>query len=92
MTVHANFLLNHMMTGILGGARANRMKVLEVSMPLGSTLKATVKQPPHDLLIVRNVTITVQPEDMGLPGGVAIRNGERGVHGLYSMGFRGLSS
>jgi hypothetical protein len=38
------------------------------------------------------VTITVQPEDMGLPGGVFIRNGERGVHGFYSMGFRGLSS
>jgi hypothetical protein len=61
-------------------------------MPLGSTLKATVEQPSHDLLIVRNVTITVQPEDMGLPGVVAIRNGQRGVHGLYSMGVSHLSN
>jgi hypothetical protein len=83
---------HRMQLGILGGAGADGLKVLVVAMPLGSTLKATVEQPSHDLLIVRNVTITVQPEDMGLPGGVAIRNGERGVHGFYSMGFRGLSS
>jgi hypothetical protein len=50
-------------------------------MPAGSTLKAAVEQPSHDLLIVRNVTITVQPKDMGLAGAMLVGNDESGVHG-----------
>jgi hypothetical protein len=84
--------LDSMQLGILGGAGADGLKVLVVAMPLGSTLKATVEQPSHDELIVCNVTITVQPEDMGLPGGVLVGKDESGVHGLYSMGVSHLSN
>lgn len=92
MTVHGIILLDRVIAGVLGGARANCMKVLKVAMTLGSTLKATVEQPPHDLLIVRDVTITVQTEDMGLSGGVLVGNGESGVHGIYSISLANLSS
>ena len=74
--------------GILGGAGANGLQVLVIPMPLGSPLKATVEQPAHNLLIIGNMPIGVEPEDMGLSGGMLVGNGEcRMAHGLFLVGF-----
>jgi hypothetical protein len=79
--------LNRMHLSILGGARANGLEVLIVPMSLRGTLKATIEQTSHDLLIVRNVSITVQTKDMSLSGGVLIGNGESGVHSSILVTF-----
>lgn len=69
--------------GILHGARADGLQVLEIPVPLARPLEARIEQPTHDLLIVRNVTITVQPKDMGLAGGMLVGDGEGCVaHGI----------
>jgi hypothetical protein len=48
------------------------MKVLVVPVPLISTLKARVEQPAHDLLVVGNVPVTVQPKNVGFAGAVFV--------------------
>ena len=79
---HDLYPLDRMQLCILGGARANRTQVLKVAMLLGSPLKATVEQPSHDLLIVGNMTITIQPKDMSLAGGMFVGDGKgRMAHG-----------
>lgn len=81
-----------MQLGILGGAGADGLQVLVVAMPATRTLKAMVEQPPHNLLIIGNMPIGVEPEDMGLAGAVLVGDGEgRMAHGSYSMCFRCLS-
>lgn len=75
-------MLDRMKAGVLGGARANRTKVLIVPMLAGRPLEVTVEQSTHDELIVRNVPIGVQPKDMGLARVVLVGDGEVGVHGI----------
>src|ERR1700722_10259870 len=65
-----------MVPGKLGGIRANCMKVLVIPMSLISPFKARVEQPTHDLLVVGNMSITVQPENVGFSDAMAVRDGE----------------
>jgi hypothetical protein len=65
-----------MVPGKLGGIRANSTKVLVVPMALISPFKARVEQPPHNLLIVRNVTITIQSKNVGFSDAVLVGDGE----------------
>jgi len=62
------YSLDRMQAGVLGGARANGLQVLKVSMTATCTLEVTVEQPTHNLLIIGDMTVLIQPEDMGLAG------------------------
>lgn len=65
---HWYYPLDAMQLGILGGAGADGLQVLEVAVTATRTLKAMVEQPAHNLLIIGNMPIGIEPKDMGLAG------------------------
>ncbi len=48
-------------------------------MSLVGPFKSWIEQPPHDLLVVSDVTILVQTEHMGFTSGILVGDGDVGV-------------